>query len=43
VHVDVLFSRYRADGLAIGSYRSIYVIVRLGGRWGIQARSSYAA
>jgi hypothetical protein len=43
VHVDVLFSRYRADGSAIGSYRSIYIVVRLGGRWGIQARSSYAA
>ena len=43
VHVDVLFSRVRADGSLIGSYRSIYVVTNLTGRWGIQARSSFAA
>jgi hypothetical protein len=43
VHVDVLFSRLRADGSLIGSYRSIYIVVNLAGRWGIQARSSFAA
>jgi hypothetical protein len=42
VHFDVQFSRHRADGSVIGSYRSIYIVVRSGGRWGIQARSSYA-
>jgi hypothetical protein len=42
VHFDVLFSRHRADGSTIGSYRSIYIVVRLAGQWGIQARSSYA-
>lgn len=43
VHFDVLFSRYRADGSLIGGYRSIYIVVRIGGRWGIQGRSSFAA
>jgi hypothetical protein len=43
VHFDVLFSRLRADGSLIGSYRSLYIVVNLAGRWGIQARSSFAA
>jgi hypothetical protein len=43
VHFDVLFSRCRADGSLIGSYRSLYIVVRSGGRWGIQGRSSFAA
>jgi hypothetical protein len=42
VHVDVRFSRLRADATLIGSYRSIYIVVKLSGRWGIQARSSFA-
>jgi hypothetical protein len=43
VHLAVVFSRWRADGSLIGRYRSIYVVTRLDGRWGIQARSSFAA
>ena len=43
VHFRVQFTRYRPDGLAIGSYRSLYIVVKSGGRWGIQARSSWAA
>ena len=39
----VQFSRWRADGSLIGRYRSIYVVTRLDGRWGIQARSSFAS
>ena len=42
VHLDVQFTRYRADGSAIGSYRSIWVVTRLGGRWAAQLRSSFA-
>ena len=42
VHFDTQFSRYRADGTVIGSYTSLYVVTRLDGKWGIQARSSYA-
>ena len=43
VHFRVQFTRYRADGSAIGSYRSLYIVTRQDGRWGIQARSSWAA
>jgi hypothetical protein len=42
VHLDVQFTRYRADGSAIGSYRSIWVVTRLEGRWAAQLRSSFA-
>ena len=42
VHLDTQFSRYRADGSVIGSYTSIYIVTCLDGKWGIQARSSYA-
>ena len=43
VHFDTRFSRLRADGSTIASYRSIYIVTRVAGRWGIQARSSFAA
>jgi hypothetical protein len=42
VHLDVQFTRYRADGSSIGSYRSIWVVTRLDGRWAAQLRSSFA-
>ena len=42
VHFDTQFSRYRADGSIIGRYTSLYVVTCLDGKWGIQARSSYA-
>jgi hypothetical protein len=42
VHFDTQFSRYRADGSRIAAYQSIYIVTRLDGRWGIQARSSFA-
>jgi hypothetical protein len=42
VHFRVQFSRYRADGTLIGSYRSLYIVTFLDGRWAIQARSSWA-
>ena len=43
VHFRVQFTRYRADGSAIGSYRSLYIVTRIDGRWAIQGRSSWAA
>jgi len=43
VHVAVVFSRWRADGSPLGRYRSIYIVTRVDGRWGIQARSSFAS
>lgn len=41
VHIDVWFTRWRADGSKIGTHHSMYVVTKLDGRWGIQARSSY--
>jgi hypothetical protein len=43
VHVDLQFTRYRADDSALGSFRSIWVITCVGGRWAAQLRSSFAA
>jgi hypothetical protein len=42
VHFRVQFTRYRPNGSAIGSYRSLYIVTLLDGRWGIQGRSSWA-
>ena len=42
VHFDTQFSRLRADGSVINSYRSIYIVTRVDGHWGIQGRSSFA-
>ncbi|MEM7405135.1 MAG: hypothetical protein AAF458_07560 [Pseudomonadota bacterium] len=43
VHFRVQFTRFRADGSAIGNYRSLYIVTLIDGRWGIQSRSSWAA
>lgn len=42
VHLDVQFTRYRADGSVIGRFRSLYVLARRDGRWAIALRSSFA-
>lgn len=42
VHFDTKFNRLRADGSLIASYRSIYIVTKVDGRWGIQGRSSFA-
>jgi len=42
VHLDVQFTRYRADGSPIGSFRSLYIVTRRAGVWAIAARSSFA-
>jgi len=42
VHLEVQFTRYRADGSVIGVYPAIYVVIDQGGQWLIQARSSFA-
>ncbi len=43
VHLDVAFTRYRADGSALGSFRSLWIITREDGRWAAAFRSSFAA
>lgn len=42
VHLDMEFTRFRSDGSELGTYRSIWVITRIGGRWAAQLRSSFA-
>jgi hypothetical protein len=42
VHFRVQFTRFRPDGSAIGSYRSLYIVTHKDGRWAIQGRSSWA-
>jgi hypothetical protein len=43
IHFDVQFTRYRADHSVLGCYRSLWIVAKLGGRWAVQARSTYAA
>ena len=42
VHVLIQFTRCDADGGAIATYRSLWIMTRVNGRWGAQARSSFA-
>lgn len=42
VHFDTAFRRLRTDGSEIATYRSIYIVTRIDGHWGIQGRSSFA-
>jgi hypothetical protein len=43
VHLAVRFTRRRADGSPLGTFRSLWIVTRVDGRWGVQARSSFAA
>ncbi len=43
IHLDVRFTRYQADDTSLGSFRSLWVIANLDGRWAAQLRSSFAA
>jgi len=42
VHFDVQFTRYRADNTALGTFRSLWVVSKVDGRWAAQVRSSFA-
>ncbi len=42
VHFDVRFRRYHEDGSCYAEHRALWIVVRSEGRWGVQARSSYA-
>jgi hypothetical protein len=42
VHIDLQFTRFRADDSPLGSFRSIWVITSIGGKWAAQLRSSFA-
>jgi hypothetical protein len=42
VHLDVQFTRYRADNSVIGRFRALWIVSKVDGRWAAQARSSFA-
>jgi hypothetical protein len=42
VHLDVQFTRYRADNSPIGSFRSLWIVTKRGALWAVAARSSFA-
>ena len=42
VHLDVQFTRYRADNSVIGSFRSLWIVTDDCGRWAVAARSRFA-
>ncbi|GHU00245.1 hypothetical protein FACS1894154_08960 [Betaproteobacteria bacterium] len=42
LHFAVQFTRYNADHQSLGSHQALYVLTRQQGKWGVQARSSYA-
>jgi hypothetical protein len=42
VHLDVQFTRFRADGSVLSRYRSIWVVSLIDRRWAAQLRSSFA-
>ena len=42
VHVLIQFTRRDESDTAIATYRSLWIMTRANGRWGAQARSSFA-
>ena len=42
VHVFIQFTRYDRDNGPLATHQSLWVMTRLNGRWGAQARSSFA-
>ena len=42
VHLFIQFTRYDKDGGPLVTHQSLWIMTRLNGRWGAQARSSFA-
>lgn len=42
VHIATTFQRFNAKNEAIGTYQSLYIVTKVDGHWGTQARSSLA-
>jgi hypothetical protein len=42
MHYLVQFSRYTVNDALISYFESLYIITRIGARWAVQGRSSYA-
>ncbi|MBL8674530.1 MAG: hypothetical protein IPK81_12775 [Rhodospirillales bacterium] len=41
LHLDVWFTRLRGDDSVISVHHSMYILTRVDGKWGLQARSSF--
>ncbi len=41
MHFTLQISRYTVNDVFISSFESLYIITRIGERWGVQGRSSY--
>lgn len=42
VHISTVFQRFNSENEIIGTYQSLYIVTRVDGHWGTQARSSLA-
>ena len=42
VHLDVHFTRFRADDTVLGQFRSLWVLAKIDDKWAAQLRSSFA-
>jgi hypothetical protein len=42
VHITTVFQRFNRDNQPIGTYQSLYIVTKVNGHWGTQARSSLA-
>ena len=42
VHIATKFQRFNEKNESIGTYESLYIVTKVDGRWGTQARSSLA-
>ena len=42
VHVFIQWTRYDKDGVALATHKALWTMTKLKGRWGAQARSSFA-
>jgi len=42
VHISTVFQRFNSDNQPISTYQSLYIVTKVDGHWGTQARSSMA-
>jgi hypothetical protein len=42
VHIATVFQRFNSANQVIGTYESLYIVTKVAGHWGTQARSSLA-
>lgn len=42
VHISTVFQRFNSDNEVLATYESLYIVTKMDGHWGTQARSSLA-